>query len=525
MSSIRPLSRRVFLSHIQPKNWVHPGLSGAFYFYCFRSSANPFPGTATAYVFGTSQIRRYARPASLRHCTLCQEIGHYKSECPQLSLQECPSCHQVGHSSARCPNRPCPHCNDPNPGHAASKCPQRPCFYCSKIGHVSAKCPAKRIMCIHCGDRGKHLPEDCPIQPRCRSCWEEGHGATECPWNSAEYDRCLNCKQHGHRLAACPEPLVCPICGADHWLTDCPKTPRHLLLRCSNCKEHGHTIHDCPLPLKCPRCGGEHWLRDCTGVVEDVRREVAPHLARAKAMAAKAATNWPRISSQLQMRHARPRRVGMSEAGAMSPVRERGACVVYLSRESRPSEMPPLYAIQCSKVIFPAANGCRPLPPLFDVAPGWEPGHFAAQCPWGDAEYHRCRNCRQLGHLISACPEPLVCRICGDNHWLSDCPQTPRSLRKCKNCKENGHTIHECPKPLRCPRCGGEHWLRECTAPDLRAEAVPAAPPSPKCSICNELGHVASKCPQRRRIRCRQCGRQGHKRSRCPENSSPNTTT
>jgi len=56
-----------------------------------------------------------------------------------------------------------------------------------------------------------------------------------------------------------------------------------------------------------------------------------------------------------------------------------------------------------------------------------------------------CRNCNELGHLASQCPNPrsITCLSCsGKGHFARDCPKKP-----CRRCHEPGHKATNCPLP------------------------------------------------------------------------------
>lgn len=103
-----------------------------------------------------------------------------------------------------------------------------------------------------------------------------------------------------------------------------------------------------------------------------------------------------------------------------------------------------------------------------------------------------CLNCRQPGHMVSACPsivqadgegQPSICYTCGSTeHTSSSCnlkkgSEKSFSFATCYICKESGHISRQCPDNPRglypkggaCRGCGSvEHLAKDC--PDLQKE-------------------------------------------------------
>lgn len=103
-----------------------------------------------------------------------------------------------------------------------------------------------------------------------------------------------------------------------------------------------------------------------------------------------------------------------------------------------------------------------------------------------------CLNCRQPGHMVSACPsivqaegegQPSICYTCGSTeHTSSTCnlkkgSEKSFSFATCYICKESGHISRQCPDNPRglypkggaCRGCGSvEHLAKDC--PDLQRE-------------------------------------------------------
>ncbi|KAF9301242.1 hypothetical protein BGZ91_009618, partial [Linnemannia elongata] len=127
----------------------------------------------------------------------------------------------------------------------------------------------------------------------------------------------------------------------------------------------------------------------------------------------------------------------------------------------------------------------------------------------------RCFNCRQEGHVSSACPEEKreiersenfgKCYNCGaEEHRSRDCPE-PRKVMICRNCGNEGHQARACPEPpapMVCNRCCQEgHLSRDCDQP--RTDIT--------CNRCNQVGHIARDCEQPRTdVTCIRCNQIGH---------------
>lgn len=133
------------------------------------SGANARPGheATTSGVF-VADILRY-------NCTICGELGHTKSRCPN----ECWACGELYHESVDCPNK-CWACDEI--GHHIRDCPSE-CEACGDIGHSTANCPDA---CWTCGEVG-HFARDC--EDECFVCGRLGHGTQKCKGNATNAER------------------------------------------------------------------------------------------------------------------------------------------------------------------------------------------------------------------------------------------------------------------------------------------------------------------------------------------------
>ncbi|KAI1313862.1 hypothetical protein EDD11_002433 [Mortierella claussenii] len=134
----------------------------------------------------------------------------------------------------------------------------------------------------------------------------------------------------------------------------------------------------------------------------------------------------------------------------------------------------------------------------------------------------RCHNCKQDGHIASACPEEKreperseyfgKCYNCSsDSHRTRNCPE-PRKIVTCKNCNKEGHMARDCtepPAPIVCNRCNEEgHTSRECEQPRMDIT----------CNRCNQPGHIARSCTEPRAdVTCYRCNQIGHVSRDCLE--------
>lgn len=129
------------------------------------------------------------------HCTVCGELGHKSSKCPN----ECWACGEIYHKSVDCPNK---------------------CWTCDSVGHYARNCPN---VCDACGEIG-HPTDDCPN--RCWTCGEVGHFARDCQ------DECFVCGRLGHETQKCRGK--CHKCGKiGHWKRDCHEA-------CGGCESLRH---------------------------------------------------------------------------------------------------------------------------------------------------------------------------------------------------------------------------------------------------------------------------------------------
>lgn len=81
-------------------------------------------------VDAVNAIRSTPRPPVRQSvCYNCQEVGHFKRNCPKLVQERevyCHGCRRPGHTAARCPEAP------PKP---------ITCFACGGVGHIARSCP------------------------------------------------------------------------------------------------------------------------------------------------------------------------------------------------------------------------------------------------------------------------------------------------------------------------------------------------------------------------------------------------
>ncbi|KAG0324862.1 hypothetical protein BG004_003349 [Podila humilis] len=136
----------------------------------------------------------------------------------------------------------------------------------------------------------------------------------------------------------------------------------------------------------------------------------------------------------------------------------------------------------------------------------------------------KCHNCKQDGHIASACPEEKrlpeksehfgKCYNCdSEEHRTRNCPEE-RKVLVCNNCKQEGHIAKACTEPpaaMVCNRCGQEgHMSRDCDQP--RTDIT--------CNRCGQEGHMSRDCDQPRTDitcnRCNECNEQGHMSFECP---------
>ncbi|GKE84291.1 zinc finger protein GIS2-like protein [Tanacetum coccineum] len=173
------------------------------------------------------------------YCTVCHALGHYFSECPDVT---CTTCGENGHISWNC------FCNECHKkGHISRYCPDVECWSCGMKGHVSRDC-----YCPYCGLQG-HNKHQCSIDG-CSLC-SQAHKAIDCKWLE-----CMNCKKKGHHARNC---VGCWHCGADdHFASACQhanklptsypskvfgrQTSKNPDVTCFGCREKGHKKPDCP---------------------------------------------------------------------------------------------------------------------------------------------------------------------------------------------------------------------------------------------------------------------------------------
>ncbi|KAG0316221.1 hypothetical protein BGZ97_007219 [Linnemannia gamsii] len=148
-------------------------------------------------------------------------------------------------------------------------------------------------------------------------------------------------------------------------------------------------------------------------------------------------------------------------------------------------------------------------------------GHVSSACPEEKREVERsenfgkCYNCGAEEHRSRDCPEPrkaMICRNCGNEGHQArasrDCSQ-PRTDVTCNRCNQVGHMIRNCPEPrtdITCNRCNEVgHFSRDCPAPKT-------------CHRCGSEDHESRNCGQPRTdIQCNRCGEMGHIARDCPE--------
>lgn len=128
------------------------------------------------------------------------------------------------------------------------------------------------------------------------------------------------------------------------------------------------------------------------------------------------------------------------------------------------------------------------------ISPAQKKLGFCVECElYGhDFEKHGCTaadcsHCKSNRHGSYNCPTQRKCRECGElGHISSGCPNV-----KCRDCRKMGHNAHNCPT-ARCSWCAKEY--------------------SRKPELSRHSRHVCKKIP------CNWCGVAGHRRgTRCPE--------
>lgn len=114
-----------------------------------------------------------------KKCTICDEIGHRKYNCPYSDIKFCYRCAQYGHDK---------------------NCTKVKCFRCNSIGHKTFACPYEEIellVCNKCSCIG-HEKDDCLINPE--------------PINGQLFNfECFTCGQKNHILCPLKErnlPLI-----------------------------------------------------------------------------------------------------------------------------------------------------------------------------------------------------------------------------------------------------------------------------------------------------------------------------
>jgi serine/threonine protein kinase len=129
--------------------------------------------------------------SSRYHCTICGELGHKSSRCPN----ECWACNELYHKSADCPNK-CWDCDEV--GHYARDCPNK-CWDCDEVGHYARDCPNKCPTCDEVGHRAKDCPNEGPDE--CDACGKSGHATNEC----SLLKKCWDCGKTGHLRNDCDD--------------------------------------------------------------------------------------------------------------------------------------------------------------------------------------------------------------------------------------------------------------------------------------------------------------------------------
>ena len=99
-----------------------------------------------------------------------------------------------------------------------------------------------------------------------------------------------------------------------------------------------------------------------------------------------------------------------------------------------------------------------------------------------ETAYHKCHNCKQMGHVSSECQNPR-----------EEGPDT----RKCRHCGERGHVKAACPKVI-CAKCNqAGHTRTDCT--------------NIICKFCGSLDHESRDCKRRLEYQLRQIRAQGRR--------------
>ncbi|KAI9810426.1 MAG: hypothetical protein M1826_003616 [Phylliscum demangeonii] len=118
------------------------------------------------------------------------------------------------------------------------------CLICAEVGHLDQDCPALR--CGICGERDKHFAPACPLNQKCKTCYEPGHTEDACPFKSAhradDEIPCPLCHKLGHQEAWCDTI----------WRTYAPdpseiRKVKYLNVSCFSCGSNKHYGMDCPL--------------------------------------------------------------------------------------------------------------------------------------------------------------------------------------------------------------------------------------------------------------------------------------
>ncbi|KAF9922103.1 hypothetical protein FBU30_007816 [Linnemannia zychae] len=144
-------------------------------------------------------------------------------------------------------------------------------------------------------------------------------------------------------------------------------------------------------------------------------------------------------------------------------------------------------------------------------------GHVASACPEEKREiersenFGRCYNCGAEEHRTRDCPEPrkaMICRNCGkEGHQSRSCPEPP-APPVCNRCYQEGHMSRDCVQPrtdVTCRRCNQVgHMVRDCTEPK----------PDTTCNRCKKVGHFSRECPMP--TTCNRCGAEDHRSVDCP---------